>query len=66
MTLTGHVRMLAAYNRWANQRLYAAVAALPDAEYHRDRRGQAHDILSQTGMELPELDLLYYMREAGV
>lgn len=29
--------MLAAYNAWANQRLYEAVAPLPDAEYRADR-----------------------------
>jgi uncharacterized damage-inducible protein DinB len=26
---------MAAYNRWANRRLYAAAAALPDADYRR-------------------------------
>jgi uncharacterized damage-inducible protein DinB len=31
-----HFRMLAAYNRWANARLYATVAGLPDAQYHAD------------------------------
>jgi uncharacterized damage-inducible protein DinB len=29
-------RMFARYNRWANRRLYAAVAALPDADYRAD------------------------------
>ena len=29
--------MLAAYNRWANRRLYAAVAGLPEADYRADR-----------------------------
>jgi uncharacterized damage-inducible protein DinB len=29
--------MFAAYNRWANQRLYAAAAGLSDAEYRADR-----------------------------
>ncbi|MBO6784296.1 MAG: damage-inducible protein DinB [Alphaproteobacteria bacterium] len=32
-----HVRTFAAYNRWANARLYDACAGLPDAEYRRDR-----------------------------
>ncbi len=31
--------MMAAYNRWANARLYAAVAGLSDAEYFEDRKG---------------------------
>lgn len=29
--------MFAGYNRWANARLYAAAAALPDADYRADR-----------------------------
>jgi uncharacterized damage-inducible protein DinB len=32
-----HLRRLARYNRWANQRLYAACAALPRAEYEKAR-----------------------------
>jgi uncharacterized damage-inducible protein DinB len=30
-------QMLAAYNGWANERLYDAAARIPDAEYRRDR-----------------------------
>ena len=33
--LAMHLRTQAAYNRWANRRLYAAAAALPDADYRR-------------------------------
>lgn len=32
-----HYRMFADYNRWANRRLYAAVAELSDAEYREDK-----------------------------
>jgi uncharacterized damage-inducible protein DinB len=32
-----HFRRLARYNRWANARLYAACAALPEAEYLKAR-----------------------------
>jgi uncharacterized damage-inducible protein DinB len=32
-----HLRRMARYNRWANQRLYAACAQLPRAEYHKAR-----------------------------
>src|SRR5215204_3042142 len=32
--LATHLRAMAAYNRWANRRLYAA-AALPDEDYRR-------------------------------
>jgi uncharacterized damage-inducible protein DinB len=31
------LRMLAAYNEWANRRLYEAAAALSDADYRADR-----------------------------
>ncbi len=31
-----HFVMLAAYNRWANARLFDAAAKLPDADYRRD------------------------------
>jgi uncharacterized damage-inducible protein DinB len=30
-------RMFAAYNAWCNERLYDAAAAVPDAEYRKDR-----------------------------
>ena len=33
--LATHLRAMAAYNRWANRRLYAAAAALPDDDYRR-------------------------------
>ncbi|WP_027229785.1 DinB family protein [Phyllobacterium sp. UNC302MFCol5.2] len=33
-----HFRMFAAYNRWANERLYAVAAELGDEEYCRDMR----------------------------
>jgi uncharacterized damage-inducible protein DinB len=36
-TLADHFRMLAHYNQWANRRLYAAAAALPDEDYRADR-----------------------------
>ena len=32
-----HLRRMARYNRWANQRLYAACAELSGAEYHKPR-----------------------------
>ncbi len=33
--LSTHLRTMAAYNRWANRRLYAAAAALSDDDYRR-------------------------------
>jgi uncharacterized damage-inducible protein DinB len=36
--LAAHFRTMAAYNRWANRRLYDAAARLPDADYRADRK----------------------------
>ncbi|MEK1887428.1 MAG: DinB family protein [Phyllobacterium sp.] len=44
-----HFRMFAAYNRWANERLYAIAAELDDEEYRRDMRaffGSMHGTLN--------------------
>jgi uncharacterized damage-inducible protein DinB len=44
-----HFVMLAAYNAWANRRLYASAAALPDADYRADRGaffGSVHGTLN--------------------
>ena len=35
--MKAHFEMLSRYNRWANQLLYAAAEALPDASYREDR-----------------------------
>jgi uncharacterized damage-inducible protein DinB len=32
-----HFQMMAGYNRWANERVYAAAQNLPDADYRADR-----------------------------
>jgi uncharacterized damage-inducible protein DinB len=39
MELTAYFRMLARYNRVANERLYEKVAALDDSEYRKQRSG---------------------------
>lgn len=36
MSMLDHFRMFAGYNAWANRRLYAAAAALTDADYRAD------------------------------
>ena len=44
-----HLRRMARYNRWANERLYAACGQLPAEEYHRARQaffGSIHGTLS--------------------
>jgi uncharacterized damage-inducible protein DinB len=37
MNATERYRMLAAYNAWANERIYDAAEKLPDADYRADR-----------------------------
>jgi len=44
MDLIAHFRMLARYNRVANQRLYATCASLGDAEYRKPRAGSLGSI----------------------
>lgn len=34
--MKAHFEMMAAYNAWANRRLYAAAASLPEADYRAD------------------------------
>jgi uncharacterized damage-inducible protein DinB len=44
-----HLRRMARYNAWANQRLHAACRQLPDEEYYRPRRaffGSLHGTLN--------------------
>ena len=44
-----HFRMFAAYNAWANRRIYDAAATLPDADYRADRGaffGSVHGTLN--------------------
>ncbi|MEX2012710.1 MAG: DinB family protein, partial [Patescibacteria group bacterium] len=35
--MKAHFSMFAAYNRWANERLYQAAGKLSDADYRADR-----------------------------
>ena len=37
MQRTEHIRLMAHYNTWMNERLYAAAASLPDAELSTER-----------------------------
>jgi len=44
-----HLRRMARYNRWANERLYAACRDLPEAEYRKPRQaffGSLHGTLN--------------------
>ena len=47
--MAAHFAMFARYNQWANQRIYAAAAAVPDAAYRADRGtffGSVHGTLN--------------------
>lgn len=56
--------MFAVYNRWANERLYAAAAALTDAEYRADR-GAFFRSLHGTLNHLVATDRIWMKRFTG-
>ncbi len=59
-----HFQMLADYNRWANNRIYQACAALSDSDYRADRGaffGSAHRTLNH----LLVADRIWLRRIAG-
>ena len=56
--------MFAAYNRWANARLYDAAAALPDADYRADR-GAFFGSLHRTLNHLLVTDRIWLHRMTG-
>lgn len=59
-----YFRMMGRYNRWANQRLYAACLALPEEEYNIDRRGYFRSI-GNTLNHLLVVDRLWLGRIEG-
>jgi len=64
MDLKPHFAMLAGYNRWANERLYEAARALPDAEY-RANRGAFFGSLHGTLNHLLVADRVWMRRFTG-
>lgn len=56
--------MFAAYNRWANERLYAAVSKLPEADYLADR-GAFFGSLQRTLNHLLVTDRIWLQRLTG-
>ncbi len=62
--MKSHFAMFAAYNRWANERLYAAARALPDAEYRRPR-GAFFGSLHGTLNHLVVADRMWMRRFTG-
>jgi uncharacterized damage-inducible protein DinB len=57
--------MMAAYNAWANRRLYAAVVALPDAAYHQPT-GVYFNSLHGTLNHLLATDRIWLRRLTGL
>lgn len=62
--LATHLRSMAAYNRWANRRLYAAAAALPDDDYRRPA-GAYFNSLHGTLNHLLATDRIWMRRMTG-
>ncbi len=62
--LSTHLRAMAAYNRWANRRLYEAAAALPDAD-HRRPAGVYFGSMHGTLNHLLVVDRLWMRRMTG-
>lgn len=62
--LLAHFRGLAAYNAWANRRLYAAAATLPDAAY-RQEAGAFFGSLHGTLNHLLVTDRIWLRRLTG-
>src|SRR5260370_22332210 len=59
-----HFAMMAGYNRWANERLYEAARALPDADY-RAQRGAFFGSLHGTLNHLLVADRIWMHRFTG-
>ena len=62
--MKAHFAMMAAYNRWANRRLYGAAKTLPDAEYRRNR-GAFFGSLQGTLNHLLVADRIWMRRFTG-
>jgi len=63
-TMKAHYQMFAGYNRWANERLYAAARALPDEAY-REPRGAFFGSLHGTLNHLLVTDRIWMRRFTG-
>lgn len=62
--LKQHFAMMAAYNAWCNERIYAAAAQLPEADYHADR-GAFFKSVSGTLNHLLVADRIWLRRITG-
>jgi uncharacterized damage-inducible protein DinB len=63
-TMTGHYTMFAAYNRWANERIYEAARGLPEADYRADR-GAFFGSLHRTLNHILVADRIWMQRFTG-
>lgn len=64
LPMLDHYRMFADYNRWANQRVYAAAAELSDAQYRQDK-GAFFGSLHGTLNHLLAADRIWMKRFTG-
>ncbi|MEZ0167213.1 DinB family protein [Microvirga sp. TS319] len=62
--MKSHFAMMAAYNAWCNERIYEAVAQLPEADYHADR-GAFFRSVSGTLNHLLATDRIWLKRFTG-
>lgn len=62
--MKAHFEMFAAYNAWANDRLYAAAGNLPGADYRRDC-GAAFGSIGATLNHIMVADLIWLARFRG-
>lgn len=63
--MKAHFGMLARYNRWANQRVYRAVAVLPEADWRADHGAFFHS-LDGTLNHLVVADRIWLRRCTGI
>jgi uncharacterized damage-inducible protein DinB len=64
LSLASHARLMASYNQWMNERLYAAAATLPDAVLAADRKAFFGSILC-TFKHLVNADIIWLKRFAA-
>ena len=57
--MKAHFELMAAYDAWANRRLYAPAEELPETHH----RGQVHTLLARLAGRAPALDPVYFQRE---
>jgi uncharacterized damage-inducible protein DinB len=64
LSLASHARLMASYNQWMNERLYAAAATLPEAALAADRKAFFGSILG-TFKHLVNADIIWLKRFAN-